>query len=71
MLMRALPSPLLEPPPWRGCQLCHHGMGPDDQRLCGHPDAVGNQPQPVELLRRSHGACGPEAVYLDFPGLHA
>ena len=29
------------------------------------------QHQPEELMRRQHGPCGPEAEFLDFPGLRA
>lgn len=71
MLMRTMPSPLLPPPPWRGCQLCDHGRGPEAQRVCTCPAAVGQRPRLVELVRRPHGGCGPEALHLSFPGLHA
>lgn len=59
------------PLPYRACQLCTHGRTVQGQRMCTCPAAVAPaQHQPVELLRRPHGPCGPEAEHLDFPGLH-
>lgn len=59
-----------DPPTWRGCQLCDHGANVADQRVCTCRHAVAPaQHQPVELVRRHGGACGPEAEYLSFPGL--
>lgn len=63
-----MPQPL----PYRGCQLCRHGADVGGQRVCRCPDAVRPAPhQPVDLMRRPHGPCGPEATHLDFPGLRA
>lgn len=56
---------------YRACMLCTHGVTVDDERRCTCPAAVApHRQQPVELVRRTHGPCGPEAVYLSFPGLH-
>lgn len=59
--------PILAPVlPLRGCVLCTHGQGPQDQRRCGHPQAQGLD---AEAARSRGGPCGPEAQLLDFPGL--
>mgnify|MGYP000019338521 CR=1 FL=1 len=58
------------PLPWRACALCRHGATVGAVRVCTCRDAVHPaQHQPVELVRRKAGACGPEAQHLDFPGL--
>lgn len=60
-----------QPVPYRACQICSHGR--DDlagARVCACPDVVRPaQHRPVELMRRAHGPCGPEALHLHFPGL--
>lgn len=59
-----------DPLPWRACMLCRHGSTVGAQRVCTCRDVVQPaQHQPVELVRRHAGACGPEAEFLDFPGL--
>ena len=56
--------------PLRACQLCRHGVDVDATRCCTCKEVVGSRaPQPVALVRAPHGACGPEANWLDFPGL--
>lgn len=58
--------------PLRACELCTHGTTVGNQRLCTCPSVVGlREPQPVDVMRSTHGACGPDANYLDFPGLTA
>ena len=57
--------------PYRACQLCTNGRDAGPQRLCTCPAVTGRTPQPVELMRRPGGTCGPEALFLDFPGLQA
>lgn len=55
----------------RACDLCTAGVTVDGARRCGDPRVVpieGIMP-PVCLARSRTGACGPEAKYLDFPGL--
>lgn len=65
------PPPWGEPLPWRACVLCRHGATVGATRVCTCRDVVQPaQHQPVELVRRQHGACGPEASFLGFPGLH-
>ena len=60
----------LDPPPWRACLLCDHGSLVDGQQVCRCRAVVApGAYQPVELMRRRHGACGPEATHLSFPGL--
>jgi hypothetical protein len=57
--------------PLRACDLCEHGVGPDGQRDCTHPACTGSSTkvQPVELMRKPTGPCGPDANFLAFPGL--
>lgn len=65
------------PPSWaslplRACQVCMHGDDLGGQRVCTAPAVVSPaRHQPVELMRRPHGPCGPDAEHLDFPGLRA
>ena len=62
----------LEPSPYRGCQLCQHGVTVSGQRMCLCRAVVAPAlQQPVALMRGQHGPCGPEAAHLDFPGLRA
>ena len=59
--------------PLRACALCTHGTTHPvtHERLCRCPVVVGARlPQPVDAMRSVHGACGPDATHLDFPGLH-
>jgi len=57
--------------PERGCALCRHGaFDASGQRVCTCPDAALPCPTPVALVRNAIGACGPEARFLDFAGLH-
>lgn len=56
--------------PYRACELCHHGRLQAGQRVCISREVVAPAAhQPVELVRRPAGPCGPEALFLDFPGL--
>lgn len=59
---------------YRGCELCvHRGGMVDGVRRCMCPDLVDLRLQPggrpVDTLRTSEGNCGPEARFMDFPGL--
>ena len=56
---------------YRACDFCVHGTGPAGDRHCTEPTTrpAGTGPQPVHLMRDYAGACGPEARFLDFPGL--
>lgn len=57
-------------PPWRACLLCDHGATVDDQQVCRCRAVVAPAAyQPIDLVRRQYGACGPEANHLSFPGL--
>ena len=48
------------------CKLCDHGK--TGQCVC--PEVRGQKPaEDFEAARRTWGPCGPEARYLDFPGL--
>lgn len=70
--MLSIASTWGDPLPWRACMLCDHGDNVGGERVCTCPAAV--QPakhQPVELVRRKAGACGPEAEFLTFPGLRS
>lgn len=50
----------------RACALCTHGSS----GKCVSSDVMwGNWPVAFVDARSSHGSCGPEARYLDFPGL--
>lgn len=62
----------LPAPTYRACEVCDHGrhLRADGQRVCACPELSYAKDKSVEVLRSSSGACGPEAVYLDFPGLH-
>ena len=56
--------------PYRACELCTHGAMQAGQRVCTSPPVVAPaRSRPVELARRATGGCGPEAMFLDFPGL--
>jgi len=54
------------------CDLCTFGVTVDEKRCCTNPNAVraGGKPVAVRLVRAATGACGPEALFLDFPGLN-
>lgn len=59
-------------PAYRACDLCTHGRTVDGLRHCTLDEAV--QPrvsEPVGRVRSPHGACGPEARLMSFPGLAA
>lgn len=63
------------PEPYRACVLCLHGSSTDgnpSQRVCTQQDArlLHGQHPPVHLVRARGGACGPDALRLDFPGLN-
>lgn len=61
------------PEPYRACVLCIHGRTADgNQRVCTQQDArlLHGQHPPVHLVRARGGACGPDALRLDFPGLN-
>jgi hypothetical protein len=56
--------------PHRACVLCTNGTGPDDARLCGHAAARSRgKPVPCAQARSNHGACGPEAQLMSYPGI--
>ena len=64
---RALP--LAETQPYRACQLCTHGLTVNEQRYCRCKAAVAPASAvPVHLVRALHGACGPEAHFMAYPG---
>ena len=61
-----------EQQPHRACLLCQHSRTVEGQRCCGCPEVAGRQRMvPVLEARGRTGPCGPEAHYLDFPGLQA
>lgn len=52
----------------RGCSLCWHGK----TGQCASPDVIwGTKSVPFTEARSRSGACGIEAEFLDFPGLHS
>lgn len=53
-------------PPLRACQLCVHGTGQGEHRMCSSPAVTQGRfaPQPVALVRQNGGACGPDAAHL-------
>lgn len=58
--------------PYRACELCRHGRSLGGARVCTCRDVVAPAAhRQVELVRRPAGPCGPEALFLDFPGLTA
>ena len=58
--------------PHRACDLCSHGRDIGSLRYCACADMVlTRRPVPVAVVRAPHGACGPEARHIDFPGLRA
>ena len=72
MTPAASPANGIQVPPERGCVLCRYGAFDDaGERTCTCPDAGLPAPTPVVLVRDARGACGPEARFLDFPGLHS
>lgn len=69
-------QPSLHPLPpltYRACEVCDHGrqVHADGQRLCACPELSYAKDKSVEVLRSTEGPCGPEALFLNFPGLHA
>jgi hypothetical protein len=53
------------------CRLCDHREHNVDGLLCQCPAVVApNRWQSAAFARTPHGACGPEARYMSFPGLH-
>lgn len=48
---------------YRACQICDHRS--DCGKRCTHPHVAAG----IETARSNHGACGPDAKYLSFPGL--
>ena len=46
--------------PYRACQVCDHGSS----GRCGRPEVQAE----FDAARRPHGACGPEARYLQIKG---
>lgn len=65
-----LHTPWLDALPYRACELCTSGHSQDGRRICRSPriaaDAAGVA---VELMRSKSGPCGPDARFLEFPGL--
>lgn len=57
---------------YRACELCSAGQSVDGERRCTQPQALpqGRALVPVQLVRSPTGACGPDARFLDFPGLN-
>ena len=55
----------------RGCALCIHGTGLPTQRRCTQPTVAPHSPISVVHARSNDGACGPEAVHLNFSGLYS
>ncbi len=55
------------------CDLCAHGTTVDGERMCIAAEVMPapGTPVPVSAARSGGGMCGPDAVYLDFPGLKA
>lgn len=54
----------------RACYLCHHGATVNARRVCRNPAVVAPHDElDVGPLRQPSGPCGPEANFLDFPGL--
>jgi hypothetical protein len=52
--------------------LCRYGAyDSTGERTCTCPDAGLPAPTPVVLVRDARGACGPDARFLDFPGLYS
>lgn len=63
------PLPLAETQAYRACHLCTHGLTVNEQRYCRCKAAVAPaSTAPVHLVRAPHGACGPEAHFLAYPG---
>lgn len=56
----------------RACSLCVYSRNPTyDAGECWHPRVTqGRGPVPLVEARASGGGCGPEAIHLDYPGLH-
>lgn len=57
--------------PYRACDLCRSGTNAaDGQRCCSNANVASRgRPISVDRARAHGGACGPEALYLSFPGL--
>lgn len=58
--------------PFRACQICDHGVTVNQQRYCRRKVVV--QPAstaPVHAARAKASPCGPDALFLEFPGMRA
>lgn len=62
------PLPLAETQPYRACYLCTNGVTVNEQRYCRCRPVVAPVAAPVHLARAPHGACGPEAHFMAYPG---
>lgn len=67
MLVSFVPTLLLAPVQYRGCELCNHGGNATGR--CSNPQFTNEASHVVLDLRAPGGACGPEASALTFPGL--
>jgi hypothetical protein len=61
----------LAPPSYTACKLCQFGGSAEPTRRCSNPQAGRTWSGTVQAMRATGGACGPEAVLMDFPGLNA
>jgi hypothetical protein len=61
----------LKPLPYRACEICVSSCSVAGQRRCRCPSITARADGvDVEVMRAPTGLCGPDARYLDFPGLH-
>lgn len=57
------------PTSYRACEVCDHGRKLPG--LCVCPALAHERDKRIEALRAFGGACGPDAKFLEFPGLRA
>lgn len=68
----AVALPPLPPVRYRACERCDHGARVvTPESCCTHPEVRIERDRRVHAVRAPGGACGPDAKFLDFPGLHA
>jgi hypothetical protein len=68
-----LHEPWLPALPYRACDLCTRGVTVAGERRYTCKQLLASdfpEPVPVRFMRSLQGGCGPDARFLDFPGLH-
>lgn len=61
-----------DPAPIKACLVCQHSIVAHGELRCTYMKVVSKMYATVvcTVARAEHGACGPDARYLNFPGLY-